>query len=72
MRKYVQSDSLPDFDSLGFAMQTAEGEVMGSQERRILKERFVKEQSNYGRVNYGMRVAWVDREALVTGQIFPK
>ncbi len=44
---------------------------LSEQERRMLKERFVKEQSNYGRVNYGMRVAWVDRQALVSGQIYP-
>ncbi|CAL5221936.1 g4211 [Coccomyxa viridis] len=49
-----------------------EGRLLTHQERRILKERFVKEQANFGRVNYGMRVAWVDRQALVTGQIFPK
>ncbi len=42
------------------------------EEGRLLKERFVKEQSNFGRVNYGMRVAWVDRKALVAGHIFPK
>ena len=49
-----------------------EGRLLTHQERRMLKERFVKEQANFGRVNYGMRVAWVDRQALVTGQIFPK
>ncbi|CAL8461845.1 g1376 [Coccomyxa elongata] len=45
---------------------------VSEEEGRLLKERFVKEQSNYGRVNYGIRVAWVDRTALVNGQIFPK
>lgn len=49
-----------------------EGQLLTHQERRILKERFVKEQANFGRVNYGMRVAWVDRQALVNGQIYPK
>lgn len=49
-----------------------EGRQFSHQERRMLKEKFVKEQSNFGRVNYGMRVAWVDRLALVNGQIYPK
>ena len=49
-----------------------EGALLAHSERRILKERFVKEQANFGRVNYGMRVAWVDRQALVRGEISPK
>lgn len=52
-------------------MQISRARV-SEEEGRLLKERFVKEQSNFGRVNYGMRVAWVDRKALVSGQIFPK
>ncbi|BDA41433.1 hypothetical protein COCOBI_02-2130 [Coccomyxa sp. Obi] len=52
-------------------MQITKARV-SEEEGRLLKERFVKEQSNFGRVNYGMRVAWVDRKALVSGQIFPK
>ena len=49
-----------------------EGRLLTHQERRILKEKFIKEQSNFGRVNYGMRVAWVDRQALVNGEVVPK
>ena len=49
-----------------------EGRLLSHLERRVLKERFVKEQANFGRVNYGMRVAWVDRLALVNGEIMPK
>ena len=49
-----------------------EGRLLTHSERRILKEKFIKEQSNFGRVNYGMRVAWVDRQALVSGEIVPK
>ena len=40
--------------------------------RRLLKERYVQESSDYGRVSYGMRVATVDRLALVHGLISPK
>ncbi len=52
-------------------MQITKARV-SEEEGRLLKERFMKEQSNFGRVNYGIRVAWVDRTALVNGQIFPK
>ncbi len=40
--------------------------------RRILKERYVEEETDYGRVSYGMRVATVDRLALVNGLISRK
>ena len=40
--------------------------------RRLLKDRYVKEEANYGRVNYGIRVATVNRLDLVNGLISPK
>ena len=40
--------------------------------RRLLKDRFVKEESDYGRVNYGLRIATMDRHALVNGLISRK
>ena len=40
--------------------------------RRLLKDRYVKELSDYGRVSYGMRVATVNRHDLVNGLISPK
>ena len=55
-----------------------QGESSPSQEgvegrrRRLLKDRYVKEESDYGRVNYGLRIATVDRQALVNGLISRK
>ena len=54
-----------------------QGEASSSQEgvegrRRLLKDRFVKEEADYGRVNYGLRIATVDRHALVNGLILQK
>ncbi len=40
--------------------------------RRLLKDRYVREEANYGRVNYGIRVATVNRLDLVNGLISPK
>ena len=55
------------------AMQGAGAALSAAQgRRRLLKERYVTEETDYGRVSYGMRVASVDRLALVRGLISPK
>ena len=60
------------------ALHALQGESPSSQEgvqgrrRRLLKDRYVKEESDYGRVNYGLRIATVDRRALVNGLISRK
>jgi hypothetical protein len=41
-------------------------------ERRRLKDKYVEEQANFGRVCYGMRVVRLDRGPLVEGQYLPK
>ncbi|EIE25189.1 neuraminidase [Coccomyxa subellipsoidea C-169] len=70
-RELSLEDGLPD--GAARVEEFGAGKVAHTEdEGRLLKERFVKEQSNFGRVNYGMRVAWVDRKALVAGHIFPK
>ena len=40
---------------------------LSEQERRLLKEKYVEEQANYGRVCYGIRIARLDRGPLVDG-----
>ena len=60
-------------DRHAFAMQAASSTSGAAQgRRRLLKERYVAEEADYGRVSYGMRVATVDRLALVQGLISPK
>ena len=60
-------------DRFACAMQAASsapGAAVGR--RRLMKERSVEEESDYGRVSYGMRIASVNRLALVHGLISPK
>ena len=54
-------------------MQGASSNTGAAQRRRrLLEERYVPEEADYNRVSYGMRVAIVDRLALVQGLISPK
>ena len=40
---------------------------LSERERRRLKEKYVEEQANYGRVCYGIRIARLERGPLVDG-----
>ena len=64
---------MTDADMAVCSMQAAVSASGGAGgQRRLMKERFVEEDSDYGRVSYGMRIASVDRLSLVQGLISPK